>query len=48
MQLPRNYGNDMVDRLSPGDGSFGSAGGKYRHVAENHDVGRMQLAGWRG
>jgi hypothetical protein len=32
----------MVDRLSPGDGSVGSAGSKCRHVAENQSVGRMQ------
>jgi hypothetical protein len=39
-QLPCNYGNHTVDRLSPGDGSVGSAGGKCG------DVGRMQSAGW--
>jgi hypothetical protein len=31
-QLPCNYGNHMVDRLSPGDGSVVSAGGKCRHL----------------
>jgi hypothetical protein len=36
----------MVDRLSPGDGSVGSAGGNCRHVAENQSVGRMQSASW--
>ena len=32
-QLSCNYGNHMVDRLSPGDGSVESAGGKCRHVS---------------
>jgi hypothetical protein len=45
-QLPCDYDNHMVDRLSPGGGSVRSAGGKCRHVAENQSVGRMQSAGW--
>jgi hypothetical protein len=45
-QLPCNYGDHMVDRLSSDDGSVGSAYGKSRHVTENQSVGRMQSAGW--